>query len=687
MKSSFWHKVPVVRAFFPFVSGIGISMFYHINTLLIAGICAASFILFVVWYFFIKSYYRRWWHGVALVGFFFSFGILLHQLNNGLTHPLHFIHQPEAGYMALRITEPAQIKTKSIKLKGEIIGTINSSGIQTTANGKVLVYIGKDSTCKTIPYGSVLVLPATAFREIPPPMNPDEFNYKRYLAFNNIHYQAYTKYSQICFADTLITSALYNHIYALQDYFKQTLQTYIASANETGVAEALLYGYDDDIDAETIQAYSNTGTLHVLAVSGMHVGIIFMVLGWVLGFMDKKPRLKLLKLGFILLFLWAYSFLCGLSPSILRATVMFTFIIISQMLKRTTNVYNTLAASAFVLLLYDCNMLANVGFQLSYLAVLGIVFLQPLIYNQYTAPNRLLNEIWKITSVSLAAQITTCPIGILYFHQFPNCFLFSNLIIIPLTTIILYTGIVLLIISKVQVLASLVGKLMYYLIAFTDLTVKWVEQIPYAYINGLHISITQSILLYFVFGFLIFYLLKRQMIWCYGFIFSCLLFIAMQTWYMTENLSQNRVLCYHVPKQQAIHFIKGNEAVLFIDSLLWNDRDKIKFHLQQHIWKSGITGNHVVYTNGNWKTLNWMGKKIVVTGKTKPAVEEINPDMLVVTNRLNKGELDHIHPGQVMIISTVGNQMATELKTYFSRQHIPVHYTGDTGALEWCLNN
>jgi competence protein ComEC len=427
MNHSFWHHIPIVRLLLPFSAGIGISMFYPLPFTVCAIAFLSLFLLAVIIYFRLQQFNHRWVFGTLIsLGMFWG-GMALHQYRNELLSEL-----------VIKINEQPVPKATSYKMKCKVLGAIDSNETQTFAEGSLIVYVRRSTTAFPYQYGEVLTLPMQKVKPVSPPQNPDEFNYKRYLAFNNIYFQAYLEESEFFPAWINEGNQVRKWVYDVQQYFKAVLLKCIGSQNETGVAEALLYGYDDDIDTETVQAYSNTGTLHVLAVSGMHVGIIFMILGLFLRFMDKTRQLKIAKGIIILIALWLYSLLCGLSPSILRATVMFTFIIAADLLNVRSSVYNTLAASAFVLLCIDPNMLANVGFQLSYLAVIGIVFFQPYIYDWYTAPNRVMDEIWKITAVSLAAQLVTCPIGLLYFHQFPNCFLFSNLIIIPLTTIILH---------------------------------------------------------------------------------------------------------------------------------------------------------------------------------------------------------------------------------------------------------
>lgn len=523
MESPTWHKVPLVRILFAFATGIGFSMFFPLSPQIAYSIFFLLFSAYVLCNHLVTSYRKRWVHGVMIYLLFIASGMALHTWQDERNHDAYFTHHENATQLILRVDKPAQEKAKSFRLQAKVLATIDSAHHVTYAAGKVIVYLPKDSSVAMPAYGDVFLINNRLFKPVPPPQNPGEFDYQRYLSFNQIYFQAYARKGEWMKIDTSMAEWVFEKVYAVQQYFKRVLASSIGSANETGVAEALLYGYDDGIDAETVQAYANTGTLHVLAVSGMHVGIIFWILDTMLQWLDKKRSTLLLKQILIIAGLWAYSLLCGLSPSILRATVMFSFIITGKMLNRSVNIYNTLAASACCLLCFDTGMIANVGFQLSYLAVLGIVFIQPYIYNWYAPSSWLADQVWKIIAVSLAAQFTTSPISILYFHQFPLCFLLSNLLIIPLTTIILYTGIGLLVCSGITVVSEWLGKAMYYMIFYTNELVKLIGKIPYAYVNGLRLDIIECLLLYgIVFGMAWYFIFRYRILLQASLVLICL---------------------------------------------------------------------------------------------------------------------------------------------------------------------
>ena len=420
----------------------------------------------------------------------------------------------------------------------------------------------------------------------------------------------------------------------------------------------------------------------------MNVGLIFMILTLMLKFMDKTKRTKLVKNIIIILSLWVYSLLCGFSPSILRATVMFTFIILGQLFSRPTNVYNTLAISAFTLMCMDTNMLANVGFQLSYMAVIGIVFLQPFVSEWYDPKSWLGIQIWEITAISIAAQIITFPLGLLYFHQFPNYFLFSNLIIIPLTTIVIYIGIVLVAFSKIPIIALWLGKLMYWGIALTNLIVKFVEQMPFSYVSGIHISIIQTIFIFIGLAFFIsYFILRRTIFFKLGLVMSCL-FFGLNGLQQFKNYSQQNLITYHINNQTAINFIQGNHSTLIIDSLLWVDKSKVHFHMQQHFWHCGMKQQQICFTQNSWKEISVNDKKIILSGEGLPIFSS-NDSMnfiLIIKNKIKLKEfLQTFHPSQVIITTAVKPYQAKAMKALLHENNIPVTCVGESGSFELSL--
>ena len=226
------------------------------------------------------------------------------------------------------------------------------------------------------------------------------------------------------------------------------------SGRNFAVVTALVLGMDDYLDNDTRKEFSSAGAIHILCVSGLHVGVIYMVLNALLFFLKRNKYARALRSLILLIGIWFYAMLTGLAPAVLRAATMFSFVIIGTGIKRKAGVFNSLTVSAFILLLFNPFLIYNVGFQLSYAAVIAIVAIQPTIYQIWQPKNKIADNIWGITTVSVAAQLGTAPLGLFYFHQFPNYFIITNLIAIPLATLILYAGFLSVILSPLTIVAK-----------------------------------------------------------------------------------------------------------------------------------------------------------------------------------------------------------------------------------------
>ena len=227
----------------------------------------------------------------------------------------------------------------------------------------------------------------------------------------------------------------------VRDRLIAILNEALPNKEERSVVSALTLGYRTELAQDTLDYFASTGAMHVLSVSGLHVALIYMILGFLLAFLKRGKIGPIIFSVVMILFLWIYAFISGFSPPVQRATVMFTFVIIGNGIRRPVNIYNSLTASALFLILLNPNVLFDVGFQLSYLAILGIVLIQPVLYNILELTNPILKWTWSLFTVSVAAQLMTFPLGLFYFNQFPNLFWLSNFIVVPVTTFIMWFGI------------------------------------------------------------------------------------------------------------------------------------------------------------------------------------------------------------------------------------------------------
>ena len=485
----------------------------------------------------------------------------------------------EKSYIAVIVDEP-QVKPKSVK----VVATITD--IERTSHGKVLLYFKKDSVSSQLKYGQEIVL-RTKLERVVGMGNPNEFNYTRYLRFNNIYFRGYVN------ADNWKTLSAGQFSFTgwflgVRSELIEILKESGLNGNELSVASALILGFRSELDRELMNAYAGAGATHVLAVSGLHVGIVYMILNFVLSFLVRFKYGRLARTILVVTVLCCYAALTGLSPSVFRAATMFTFVAIGSALSRNTNIFNTLAASAFCLILYEPMIIMQVGFQLSYAAVIGIVLIQPRLFRLYTCKNRLADWAWSITCVSVAAQIATFPLGLLYFHQFPNLFLVSNLLVIPAAAGILYLGFSLFLASVWKPALLFFGFLLETLISILNQVVVWIEKIPYSVLSGIDISTLEAILIYLtITGFLSF-IIRENKYGLYASLSLSVLFVSLQIVEVNEQKSQQFITIYNVKKETAIAFVDGTRVTFLASKSLWENDQAMLFHVRHHWWRIGV---------------------------------------------------------------------------------------------------
>lgn len=478
------------------------------------------------------------------------------------------------------VSDPIK-REKSVKLEVELHLMVDS-GESVATNGKMLLYLQNDSLSEALKHGD-LVLFNARLNPISAPMNPSEFNYQRYMHFHQISHQAYVRSD----AWKLVNrgAGIIRIAHDAQKAIIDVLEHYGVTDRELAIVSALLVGYKHHLSSDQVSAFASAGAMHVLAVSGLHVGIIFLILNMLLKPLLKVRFGKIMKAILLLLLLWSYAAITGLSPSVSRACTMFSFVIVGQVIYRHTSIFNTIATSAVFLLIINPFYIVEVGFQLSYLAVLGIVLLQPRIHELWKPKYWLVEKIWAITAVSIAAQLATFPLGLLYFHQFPNYFLLSNLVVIPAATVILSVGIALVFLQWVPLLSSFLGYVLYWLVHGLDLFIAWVEGLPLALIQGIDIGIGDTYLIYLLIVALTLFIISKRYTWL---VVSLALFCAIEGVNILETITQrkqSKMIIYSVRGAEAVDFIVGVDHVFLADSSLLNDFDKMRFHIHHHWWE------------------------------------------------------------------------------------------------------
>ena len=626
----FWKQTPLFRLLVPFIIGIifqwyiGIGLFTQLVTAL-CSICLFVLINLLPQH---KIYTWGWLKGIAIMGFLFVAGAFITYKNDIRTNALWVgnIYKYEGAVLAT-IQEPLVEKSKSYKALATI-DAVYTNNKWVTVNGNVLLYFKKDSLPPTLDYGAQIVF-IKALQPITSPGNPGSFNYQRFNAFRDIYHQCFLQTADYQLTGLTIKNAFRQWLFTLQFSVINALKKYITEEREQGVAEALLIGYRDDLDKNLVQAYSNTGVVHIIAISGLHLGMIYGTLVWFFKLFKKRRWTWWVKPVVILLVIWIFSLVAGAAPSILRSAVMFTFILAGESLGKKLTIYNTLAASAFTLLCFNPFALWDVGFQLSYAAVLSIVlFMQP-VYNWIYFRNKFLRGVWKLNAVTLSAQVLTVPIVCYHFHQFPNLFLLTNFIVVPLSSIILYTELFLLTFNTIFTpLATFFGVITEKLLWLMNTFIIKMNDLSFAVTDNIQVSIVQTLLLY---GSIIagsYWLMRkstraRTIAMGFGFFF----FVALSA-DLYKNAIKSKLIVYNIPQHTAIDFVEGTHYIFAGDTVLLHDGFLQNFHLKPsrvlhrmqpaHIEDLAAAGPFYFYKN---KTILLLDRPLRFAGNEKVKVD------------------------------------------------------------------
>ena len=512
--------------------------------------------------------------GIVLSIALFAGGSLLFQMS------LHdYTKLEDADFYQCVIIEPIKEKKNSFQLTLLINAKLIDSA-WSLSKGRALIYMEKDSLSSALKFGDNLLIRGN-LNFLEPPKNPKEFDYKRYLENRSIYQQGYLACNDWRLLDSK-SKGLDVFANDARQLLLSSLKSNGIEGGQYAIASALILGSKDELDFEVKQAYATAGAMHVLAVSGLHVGIIFLILNTLLAILDTSKKGRIIKAIILLISLWIYAMITGLSPSVLRAATMFSFVIIGTVLNRKSSIYNTLAASAFFILIINPNLLFEVGFQLSYVAVLGIVYLQPIIYKRIYTRWWLLDKVWAITAVSIAAQIATLPLTLFYFNQFPVYFMLSNLLVIPSAVVILSLGILLFVTSPIPFISESIGWVLNKFIKGLNFGIKEIEVLPNSLIEGLSINVLECLALYIIIILLLRGLEIRKLKTINYAFFLALIFIINDLIEDIALANSKSMIVYHINKNQAIDFIDGTSNVLLANSSLIKDKQKQSFHIKSN---------------------------------------------------------------------------------------------------------
>lgn len=585
-----WREIPFVRLLIPVIIGILSAIYINLPLPFLDGVLPSLVFILIIGFYRKVNRQFRWIFGLLINLFFIvlAYQFTFYHNDAQQTNFLGTYLSDKPIFMTgtvIKMPDKSREKWIKIELRTQKIGTQKDSLIN--SKGQVLVYIENEARSKKISYGDLLLLQAQ-LSSIEAPKNPKSFDYQAYLKFQNIHFQTFIKKEQWAVLAQNQGNPILQLAFKLRLKFLKTLKKHLPSTPEFAVASALILGYKDDLPDELKNAYAGTGAMHVLAVSGLHVGLVYLLVMLLFKVIKSNHHIwRSTKILVLLLVIWSFAILTGASASVMRAATMFTFLAIGRDLQRHINIYNTLAASAFCLLLYDPYLLKNVGFQLSYLAVLGIIYFQPKIYRLWMINHKVGDYLWTLVSVSIAATISTLPISVYYFHQFPVYFWLSGLVVVPAATIILSGGILLFWLDwLIPLVSPIVGKILYGFISGVNSIIFFIQQLPSGLITGLWISAFGLIVLYLMLGGMIAAMNTKKIKWLLRAAGMLMLLSISFAFSSVQQYYKKEIVIYHVYKKTLIDCIDGTTVFsIKSDSM---DAKTLKFTNQNYHWSQRI---------------------------------------------------------------------------------------------------
>ena len=533
-------------------------------------------------------------YGVVVFFFLFIIGWTITQTYSDTNKANYFTQVTKAGSkIILQINEPLSEKQKVFKTIAKVKYILDGDSLKET-KGNVLLYFQKNDSVTILKYGD-LVYTEAKFDTLASPKNPDEFNYKQYLNDHNIYKSIYLKVDTWENLHNNTGNIFLSIAYSLRSYCINLFDKYIPNTNgENGVVSALVLGYRDNLDSDIEHSFADIGVIHIIAVAGLHVGLIYSLLIFSLRFLPSNRTGNLIRIGVSLIVIWLFALITGLPGSVLRAGTMFSFIVIGKYSGKSYNTLNLLAASAFLLLLIDPFLLKDVGFQLSFTAVAGILYLYPKLYAFIVIENKLLDKIWSMVCLSITAQAATLPLILYYYNQFPAYFIISNIIVVPLAALILYLSVALIVLGKIQLIASILGWLIYHLTMLMDFITVKISHLPLAVFTFSAFNTMEVILLFALLALVILFLQQKTYSILQILVLTSIVYFLFISIDKIRLSRQQEVYHLQFPKKQVAEILSSDTATLYATEDLSTDKDLYNYYFKQHWRRRGIKEVHWV---------------------------------------------------------------------------------------------
>jgi len=597
-------------------------------------------------------------------------GILAVSLWKPKNQPNHYTHQNlEKSYTwKFKIREVL----KSSSFSDKYVVKVRSMDDKITS-GKILVSYTSDSTTQKLQVDDELLV-FGKLNKINAPLNPHQFDYKNYLEGLGIYHQL-PLYKTNHFLSKSNTKTIYGRAASLRTRITVKLKQENFESDELGIIQALLLGQRNDISEATYNNYKKAGAVHILAVSGLHIGVLLLLLQFLLRPLEKLPKGKTIKLIVIVVLLWCFALLAGFSASIIRAVAMFSFVAYALYLNRPSNTFNILALSMFfILLVINPMLLFQAGFQMSYAAVFSIVWFYPLLQKLWFPKNSIFKKVWQLLSVSIAAQLGVLPISLLYFHQFPGLFFVSNLLVVPFLGLILGMGILVIALALCNTLPNFLVDWYNALIRIMNEVIAWVAQQEAFVFRNISFDITQLILSYLIIIALILVFTKATFKRV-SFLLVGIIGIQLWLFFVTYTANQKETLFVaHQTKNSIVIQQTGTSLDVITKDTTTTKRIVRDYQNAERIGNINYKKieNSYIFKNKTILVIDSLG---IYTPQSTDYI------LLTQSPKINLERLiTIIKPKQIIVDGSNYHSYVSRWRTTCAKRKIPFHYTGEKGV-------
>ena len=669
-------QFPLARITIGFLSGILVGYYFKPDVAFVFSALFIATCVFVFTYFWSKSnVVHALYFGLATYFLAFTVGTSTQIIHTDSYQESNYIHRKSIFEKSHLVSVTIREKLRSSAYNDRYIVLVNQ--IDDSVNtGRMLLNVRKDSLTTPLEIGSHLQINGNLYKS-GPAKNPNQFDYGKYLECKQIYAQMYADVSDIKIG-SVIEKDVWYYTSKLRSKIIRNLEKTHFNKTELNVAIALILGQQQDISPEIIRDYQFAGAVHILSVSGLHIGFILLFVTFLLKPFPNTRRGSFIKLIIILFSLFSFGLIAGLAPSVLRSVTMFSFVAIGMYLRRSTNIFHTLLVSMLLILLVQPSFLFDVGFQLSYIALFFILWLQPLLAQLWKPKNRIANYFWEILTVSFAAQIGTLPLSIYYFHQFPGLFFVTNLVIIPFLSVIMALGVLVMLLAAFDFVPVFLVKSLEWSISILNKIINTIASLEQFIFRDIPFNWQLLLSLYL--------LIIVTIVWFKKPSFNRLALvlvtvIVLQISYFETHWNiqnQREMVVFNSKKNSMIAERNGENVTLYANDSLLEIASKNKTlsgYLMGNFSRLNTKKNlkNLIYFNGN---------QILILDSLGVYPKDIRPDIVVFTQspKINLERfLTATKPKMVVVDASNYRNIQKLWKATCLKAKIPFHATGEKG--------